>query len=78
MLYFVQGKNNLTESNIVSGAYHLIAKGMVGEFITFMKDKNVAESSGVVSLAVKSVSGAQIDMITNLKKEWIIVGVTPA
>ena len=78
MLYFVQGKNNLTESNIVSGAYHLKAKGMVGEFITFMKDKNVAESSGVVSLAVKSVSGAQIDMITNLKKEWIIVGVTPA
>ena len=74
MLYFVQGNNNLTESNIVSGAYHLIAKGMVGEFITFMKDKNVAE----VSLAVKSVSGAQIDMITNLKKEWIIVGVIPA
>ena len=78
MLYFVQGNNNLTESNIVSGAYHLIAKGMVGEFITFMKDKYVAESSGVVSLAVKSVSGAQIDMITNLKKEWIIVGVIPA
>ena len=43
-----------------------------------MKEKNVAESSGVVSLALKSVSGAQIDMITNLKKEWIIVGVIPA
>ena len=61
---------------MVSGAYHLITKGMVRELITFLKDKKIAGSSGLVSKIVKLLGGTEICIITNLKKN-IIKGVIP-
>ena len=52
----------------VSGPYHLITKGMVRELITFLKHKKIAGSSGLVSKIVKLLGGAEICIITNLKK----------